>query len=217
MTSRLILRSNDRETITARRSTDQRTALTRGLADYLRTLSVVFGVGGRLLKFESVHDVWAEPEAPKVIYPAAHIYTPNPVRANEAPDAPLSPQLNPANVLDDGTYWSVVGEVASELSVELWCTDPVQLMGLVSMLEDALMPVDWMSGARIELPHYHGVRARYLRTSTAYLDVEGDAATRQRKAVIEVLASMPAIRLFGKRAAFNGSVRLDLDPDPADT
>ena len=90
-TTRLILKADDLQRITPRRATDVRTAMTRGLAEYLSTLSVVWA-GGRDVRFKKVLDVYSVPENLSE-YPSAVVYTPNPVSYLADPDAPLSPAL----------------------------------------------------------------------------------------------------------------------------
>ena len=192
--TRLITRPDDLQRITPRRTTDVRTAMTRGLAEYMADLSIVWA-GGRPIRFKRVGDVWAEPEQ-LAEYPSAMVNTPNPVSYLAEPDAPLNPAPPSSQVFDDGRRWSFVGEADTEVNAEVWATDPKELMGLIAMLEDGFMPVDWMSGARLELPHYHGVRARVLMSGVTYIDLESDAARRYRKAQVDFMVSVPRLRIY---------------------
>jgi hypothetical protein len=193
-TTRLIVRPDDAQRITARRSTDVRTALTRGLAEYLESLSIEWA-GGRLLKFKSVYEVWAQPEDMSA-YPSAMVSTPTDLNYLADPDAPLNPSPPSLQRFEDGRRWSIVGEAEADVTAELWATDPKELTGLIAMMEDGLMPVDWMSGARLELPHYHGVRARFLMSNVTYDDQETNVARRYRKAQVTCHASVPRVRVY---------------------
>ena len=68
----LVSDPDTREAITARRETDARTALTRGLADYLRDLSITWEAG-REVTLLRVLEAWAQPEELSK-FPSAAIY-----------------------------------------------------------------------------------------------------------------------------------------------
>lgn len=177
---------------TANRTSDARTALTRGLAEYLMTLMLPAN-GGRDFYFRKVYEVWAEPEDP-ADYPSAAVlmqedaqydssrFTPNGMTAFRLP-AP------------DGRYLLTSSELTAKLVVEIVATDPVERQALVSMVEDGMTPVDWMYGVRLALPHYFGQHATYEPLSVQYFDSDEEGMRRFRRAQITVAASVPVTRL----------------------
>jgi hypothetical protein len=97
--------------------------------------------------------------------------------------------------------------------VEAWATDALERMACAAMLEQAFYPVDWMTGFRLTLPHYHGVLAEYDVMTMAYLDSESDAGKRSRKAAFVVRARVPLVRVVGTRPGMAVRVKLEIDPE----
>lgn len=180
--TRLVLQPDDLQVLTSLRVTDARTALTRGVKEYLEQLSFV-GAGGREIKFKKVLHTWAESEVP-ADYPSAVVFA---VDVGTYDYDRLTPRTFD---LPDGYGIRQVAEFTIPVMVEMWSTDPIERMNIVSMLEDAFEPVDWMTGFRLELPHYHGARATFEKTALAYLDVAEDNQRRWRKAVISLTANV---------------------------
>jgi hypothetical protein len=213
MTTRLITRSNDVETITANVTTDARTAMARGLAEYLMQLDFqrdgqeIAGEGGRFLKIKKAYETFAEPEE-NAPFPSVAIDAEGEVSySGNGDDGPLAPGVRER--FADGRAWSVTSTAGVVLLGEFWSTDPVARRVLVKGLEDAMNPVDWMSGARLELPHYHGVRATYLLLSSRYTDDTDKATRRYRIAQFRVSVAMPTIRVFGKRPNLQVGFRVE--------
>lgn len=205
--TRLVARPDDKQKLTDRRETDCRTALARGLKEYLEQLRVSTadgtGAGGREIRFNQVLQTWAESEVPTK-WPAAIVYA---LEAGTYDADSLSPSTFD---LGSGLTIRQVAEFTQNLVIEIWATDPIERMALVGMLEDALDPVDWMTGLRLELPHYHNARATFEKTSMAYLDTADDAQRRWRKAAIVVQGNVPQFRRLGEQVP-RLRIKLDLE------
>ena len=167
--------------LTANRETDAVTALKRGLKEYLE--QVHLDVAGVRIRFQQVHDVWADTDQFAQV-PSAAI-----MAAGEAAYDyhSLTPVLDPKLVVVNGaepddtkSYLIKYAEVTVTLVVELYCSSPGERVGVSMMLEDALNPVDWMYGFKLDLPHYYNQRVVFEPMSTQMLDSEGDARRRWR-------------------------------------
>lgn len=194
--------AGEKQVLTLTRKTDTRTALTRGLAEYLSQLSIAWE-GGRLSRFVQVFENWAEPED-TAHYPSAVVYS---GEGGSYDASVLSPQLQ----LIPGTniYVRSVAELVQPLTIELWTTDPQERMALVAMLEDALEPHEFMTGLRLTLPHYHNQRGTYEKLSVTYDDSQDNAQRRWRKAVISLTGNITQLRLVGQIPKLD--VRLDVE------
>jgi hypothetical protein len=161
----------------------------RGLREYIEGLTYS-APGGARMRFLQVGDAFPEPEQ-TAKYPAAYIYTEEPGIYD---GAGFTPRLS---VLPDGRVLQMAAEFTQTITIDLWCTNAPERMGLLAMLEDALDPVDWMSGFRLRLPHYFNAVASYLKVSVAAVDSTENANRRWRLASITLTSAMPQIRLVG--------------------
>lgn len=202
--SRLVDRADYRQVFIDHRETDTRTALTRGLAEYLETL-VIDWAGGRQSRFVKVFQAWAEPES-VIEYPSAVVY------ATDRGDYQDS-VLSPTTILIPGTrtYLREVAEVKLSLTIEVWATDPRERMALTAMLEDALDPHEYMTGLRLELPHYYNQRATYEKMAMSYEDAPESAQRRWRKAIFTVDGNITQLRRVGVLPTMD--IRLDVQTD----
>jgi hypothetical protein len=204
--ARLITSPGQPVAYTADRETDARTALARGLAEYLAML-VFDAPAGRELRFDKVLDTWAEPEDgakyPRAVvqgvgigvYDASSLTPGQPTKRNKLP-AP------------DGRYLISACSFVQDLSVEVWTNDPPARRTIVGGLESAFNPVDFMFGFLLELPFYFNERATYSLKDMAYQDSEQDAMRRYRKAVFTITGEVPVVNLFSYPLA-KPSFRLD--------
>ena len=200
-----VLEPDDPERLTFLRTTDPRTALARGLKEYLEDVELVWE-GGRLVSFASAEYAWAEPEVPE-IYPAA-------VLLGAAPAEYDGGDFTPRNMrVADETqrYLRAVSELAQDFELQIWATDPEERMALTAMVEDALNPTDWMFGLRLRLPFYFGAHATYEPQSVHYDDAEDDAQRRWRRAVISVRANVPQYVPVGRLKSLRVRSRLTLE------
>lgn len=193
--------AGEKQILTLNRETDARTAVTRGLAEYLRGLSIT-AEGGRLCRFVEVFENWAEPEE-VAKYPSAVIY------ATEGGTYDAS-TLTPKTLEVPGTtqYIREISELMQPLMLEVWSTDPMERMALVAMLEDALDPHEYMTGLRLALPHYHNQRATFEKMNMTYDDSIELAQRRWRRAIFSLNANVTQLRVVGTIPKLNA--RLDL-------
>lgn len=192
--TRLITKSSgDPHIDNGRQETDVRLALTRGLAEYMELLSYD-ALGGRRVRFKTVHEEWAEPEE-NAAYPSAAITLQGP-GVYEA--RALQPVLNPKQRLPppDGRYLVIPAEYSTNLAVEVWATDPEERTALIQMLESAFNPVYWRFGFVLELPHYFNVRATFALKELTIPDDAEDALRRYRRAIFTLTAQAPLVTLY---------------------
>ncbi len=74
-------------------------------------------------------------------------------------------------------------------------------MALVAGLERACSPVRFMSGFRLDMPHYFGARAEFLKKSLTYEDSAEDSQRRWRRATVILEARGPVYRVEKIRRA----------------
>lgn len=189
--TKLISRSGTKEQLTLNRETDCRTALTRGLAEYLSQLSINFA-DGRQLYLKNVLSSWAEPEDP-AFYPAALVTSNGPGDYDMSKFAPNTPA---SAVFPDGQRLVIGSEFMLDMTIDLWATDPPSRAGLVAMIEDGLVPVDWRYGALLELPHYYNARGTYELLNSVYVDGDLPGMQRYRRASITVRGHVSQIRVL---------------------
>lgn len=187
--TRLITSPRDEQSMTLVRETDARTALLRGLAEYLMTLEFD-AFGGRQVQFRAVNFDWAEPEdeallpAASVLPEGSGIYT----ARGLGQDTSGADRIGTATLVCPSQYDATI-------SVMVWATDPEQRIALCAMVEDGVAPVKWMPGFWLELPHYHGVRAEFGVVNNTYLDDTTTAQQLRRKADFQVLGQLPVVRV----------------------
>lgn len=185
----LITRPSQQQVLTGNRETDARTALKRGLKNYLESLSFT-AFGGREVSFNKVFDVWADHEE-KAVFPSAIVHS---VGEGTYDAAGLTPSIDSKCVTNDGAFLVKWAEYALNLRLEIWANDPEERIALMMMLEDALNPVDWMAGAKIELPHYHNQFAIYELKSSLFPDSETNVLSRTRLAYLTVTGQVSVVR-----------------------
>jgi len=163
---------------TANQETDAHTAMTRGLAQYLRTLSSVFA-DGRDIRLVDVKETWSEPEG-EAVYPSGCIYSPEKGRYDASR---LTPEPSPANRIPDpdGRYVVKVAEFVQDLHGELWCTDNKQRMAVAAMVETGLTASTFMYGIELFVPHYFNSSVVYELKEMGYEDSDIAAKERIRK------------------------------------
>lgn len=205
--TRLITRTKDKEVLTAARETDARTAITRGLREYMEQLTVEFP-GGRSRRLLRVLESWGEPEVPTA-FPSAVVYAGEDGNYEASDFTPQTVYVAASPLRQPGFTIRKVAEFAIPLTVEVWCTDPVERMQLVGMLEDAFDPVEWQSGFVLELPHYHGARALFEKTSSRYVDTAEKSMQRWRNAVFQLTGTVAQYRLSGPVSVFQPQVAVE--------
>lgn len=191
------------------RETDARTALTRGLREYLETLSIDW-VGGRQSRFTRVYDQWAAPEN-VAEFPSCAIYSPG-EGTYEAHT--LTQSIKRIGVTQYGLRKAA--ELTLPLTVEAWINDPRERTAVAAMLEDALFPVEWEAGFHLELPHYHNARATFLASSSTYRDGVDTNGRRVLLVVFSVMASVDVLRFVGPIPLFQPSYESVVDDGTGD-
>lgn len=194
--STVVMDPRSRPLYTLTQETDARTALTRGLKEYLQGVSAAT-ITGRDVRFKSALDQWADPEI-TASWPALAVYADGP---GIYEDSQFSVDASNGELLPDdpGTsrvtknYLIKTSELAVNVTVDVWCSDRGERTALVAALESALNPVDFMYGVRLNLPHYHGVRGRFELTQQVYEDDENTAKQRIRHAMLVVKGQVPVV------------------------
>ncbi len=186
--TRVIKAADDlRPAFSINQETDARTAIARGLKEYLEQLFYQAS-GGRQVHFRHVFDTWAQAES-NAEYPSAAVVA----RGEGVYDASkFTPQVESAA---EGLGVVQTSELRIDADVGVWATDNKERMALVAMLERDLVPTEFMYGLRLELPHYFNARAEYELASMNYVDSAEDAMRRHRRAMLLVHATMPVLRL----------------------
>ncbi len=190
--------------LTNRCECDTRTALLRGLAEYLRQLSIVGNAGTEIAFKDAVH-TWGE-AAPPARLPAASVHSASEGTYEHGMDGGQISRKDEVRLIVDTNATSEVvapyalyahqpNDFTCDMTVEIWAAKE-QRVWLMKMLEDDLNPVTWMSGFRLNLPHYHGVRGTYALKSSAYLEGPEDAKRGVYKAQCTLTGSIPQIRLM---------------------
>lgn len=194
----------------ATRLTDTRTALTRGLAEYIEGLQIE-QEDGRLVRFQKVFHTWAEPEEINA-FPSAVARTPTPGTYDAKGFTP-GVSVNCRIPKPDGRFLVTPSEFVIDITLEIWATDPVERTTLVAALEDAFNPFTSQYGFSLQLPHYHNVRGTYEPLQMGYMDNEVAAIQRNRKAVFTLNGRVPLVRLTAIPEA-RPSVRvIEVGPD----
>jgi hypothetical protein len=178
-------------TLSANRSTDARTALKRGLANYLLSLPpFIHPTHQRKVKLRNVFDVWPDQED-KALFPAASIVAKT---AHTYDASSFTPTLDPACKVGATTWLVKYSEIVVNLTIDILTTDPEERICFGMQMEDALNPVDWMYGFQLELPHYHNLRGVYQLMDGNYPDTEADAFSRNRHLVYTLSGQLSVVR-----------------------
>ena len=185
--ARLILDGDDRETLTSVRTMDARSAVVRGLKQYLESLS--FTGSGKTFKFQRVIEDWADPEQLGKL-PGAVVSILDPADYDASGFTPRSlGRVEPGVTLFSGA------EYKATVVVDVWATDREERRVLGMGMEDGLIPLDWMYGFYLELPYYFGRRVSYSLMSGVYMDNEGDAQIKQRRIAYTLQAELAQSRV----------------------
>lgn len=176
---------------------DTRHALIVGLADYIED-TVQAQSGGKLLKLQSVSRGWSDGSKNNKM-PSAVVYTVGAgTYGSDASDTPLGGVgFRPDDRIGDSqVYARTPIEFVQSLTVEVWCAHEAERRVLAKAVEDALVaPVDWMYGARLVLPHYHGAFGTYALQDKAMPDDEDSAQANKRLVEFTVQGRVPVVVL----------------------
>ncbi len=208
--SRIVLEPDEQEVLTARREVDARTALTRGLREYLAQLSIT-DEGGAEHRFLEVMDVWAEPEDVARL-PSAAIYGAARGRYDASSFTPAL-SLSQRIPLPDGRWVVKPCEYVQDFVIDVWAAEPDVRSILAAMVEEELSPVDWMYGMHLVVPYYHSAVAAFSAVDADYQDSEADAQKRWRRAKFIVTGRIPVLRIKGI-PLMDPTIKLTVDAGP---
>lgn len=207
----LVTERTTRQTLTGVRECSSVRAPIRALAEYLESLEFPVTTGGIHQKLKVVRDRMAQPEE-LAEYPGASILLEGGAQYGSE-DGGLQPMSDPEGLLPDGNTIFIVGEVQASLSVRVWTNEDEDREDAIILLEDALNPLDWMSGFWLEMPHYCGLRATFQMMEVGYEDGESDNMRRYRKANFRVKVVSPVARLL-KFPGIRPRAVVDVSQDP---
>ena len=189
--TRLVLLPNEREQLQRfNDSCDSRSAVARGLMEYLQDLQVQ-AVGGRFLTIASANETWAQAEQ-QAQYPSIAVV---PEGEGEYQATSLTSGIGGRIPEPDGRWISIRGTFSQKLRIELYTNDPKSRAAMSFAIEQAFAPVDWMYGFRLVLPHYFNAVARFEPLDISYPDDAQSAMERLRTVVYHVDAQVALIAL----------------------
>lgn len=192
--SRLITRRDEPAPVyTGVRECDVVTAAKRGLREYLEQAHLDFY--GQRVRFQRVTEQWGESDETMVL-PAACIQARDEATYDTGS---MQPRVisDPVGINSDGTNQYLVRycEVVVPLVIEIHTSSPEERSQVSMLLEDALNPVDWMYGFKIDLPHYFGQRCVFDPVKTQQLDSEDSARRRWRPGSVLLTAQLSLVRV----------------------
>lgn len=194
--TRLIMQSGDLQKYTPWRQTDVRTAITRGLKEYLEQLKTSEEIktsitGGTDQMFKTVKQTWAEPEV-MAQYPSACVYAPS---QGNYDDSALASSVF---AFSKGNYLKKWAEYELDVIVDVYTNDPMSRMAITGMLEEAFNPTDFMAGFILELPHYFNARAIFELQTSQYIDDMDSAQKRLRRVQFQLFAVLEVLQFRGE-------------------
>lgn len=177
------------------RECDVVTAVKRGLREYLE--QVYLDVLGNRVQFARVTEVWGDTDE-VAVYPGLAIMARDEVEYDAASFTP-SLDTTPVTALptdphDQLTYLVKYAEASIPLVIELHTTSPEERVSCSMLLEDALNPVDWMYGFRLQLPHYFNQIAVFEPVRVQQTDSEDNARRRWRPGSVFLTAHASVVR-----------------------
>ena len=200
----LVTDRSTKQVLTDRVETDAHTALTRGLAEYMRQLEAVAD-GGRDTRFKLVTSDFPDPEGDED-YPAAGVWSP----ATGVYDASNFAPGKPCVIADQsGTLIGLQksSELMLDLFVDVVCTDKDERTAVMAMVENGFNPVSFMYGFRLVLPHYFGAHATYEPKGNQYRDDDASSIQGRRRVRLTVRANVPVITIVsGPRVRIRSTV-----------
>lgn len=210
--TRLITQPGQPHRFNVQQEADARTALCRGVKEYIEQLS--FDMLSRTVAFKQVFQTWADSED-EADYPSAAVNGSAMGRYDDTPK--FQAELpNPSEKIP-GTRDFIISacEYVLDITLSVWATDNTERSALVAMLEQALNPVDWQYGFTLELPFYFNQRATYELKEGGYVDTEEDALRRRRLAKFTIRGSVPVTRVERLPIAIiRANTTVSVDPLP---
>jgi hypothetical protein len=200
-----VLVTGERVAMSGREECDCRTALARGLAEYVRAIQG-FDLTGKSVKFANVYDTWPD-SADTQALPAASVYA----DGDGSYDTGQLGVMTQGRVPDGRTY-AVVAEYATNITIELGARSKDERAALVAAIERALVPEARIYAARLVLPHYFNAVAEYSLQTNVYENSPDQVQAGRWTATVTVAASVPQVRVFGRVPdAVEVRARVELD------
>lgn len=187
--TKLILDPTERRVASPLGVTDATQAVTRGIAEYVASLSLFAGEPPVFIK---CFDEWATVDD-EADYPSFAAYANDAEGTYEA--ASMSSQVN-QHRYPNGTYETSSASLSIDVKCEIWANDPQERAALIALLEQAFSPVDWMYGFRLALPHYFNQRATFEPMKIVRLGGTQEAMQRYANARMTVRACVPVTRVL---------------------
>ncbi len=181
--------------------TDEHTALTRGLSEYLSLAVNRVGPGGKIYRFQATYDRWAEPNE-NAVYPYAVVFGDDDGKFD--PSAGLSPEIAAEFQSDAGNTRQALyrtSEYEQMLNVQVTATDPIERSFLTLLTREAMTPASatgvgaFMYGLRLWLPHYYGALATYEPIGYGFVENSEVQMRRDRTTVLKVKAKVGSYTL----------------------
>ena len=184
--TRVILDPSDPEKLSDRCDCDVKTAVSRGLAEYIAVAAVIRPSRGLAqVQLKKVVNMYAEPEVLSD-YPSGSV--------TFAGDGQYDQSSLETIQVNESTCVVVLSSFTQDMVLEIWCTNPTERGLFSDAAEQALDPTDWMCGLRLELPHYYNVRATYMVKSVEFDDSEAQNMRRYRIARLTITCTAPRLR-----------------------
>lgn len=200
----LITRPDIRESLTFRQETDARTALVRGLAEYLRPRRMESPAG--LVEFKAGYFDHAEPEE-RAQRPSFSVMG---VGMGQYEPVHMTPIVF-RDPLTPKRHLVTPAEYTLNMTVQLFCTNPQERMMCSALLEAAIYPVSWMAGFRLQLPFYFNSYATFEPQGTEYRDSPDTAVRRERNSVLQLVGR---VRVLQVRSHVLGVARFEPQVGP---
>jgi hypothetical protein len=162
-----------------------------GLKEYLTGYSIPWA-WGREIVLENVVSTHAEAEE-LATFPAVVIIPGS--TAEYDPSSRLTPST--PVLVDDKRMLGLMytSELKTELFLEVWASTLEERKALRALIEDAMSPVDFMSGFLLEIPAYFNERAAYMALDVSQSDSPENALRGIWAATFRIDARIPVYRV----------------------
>lgn len=187
----ILRRENASVRLSLSQETDTRTAIVRGLCEYLEDMEFSY-FGEREFRLKKAFENWAEFEA-NAEYPCVFVGDQG---DGEYDSSKLTPSVEMTDMdSPNGLYLVNYGEYSQVLTIQLWATDPVERMALMAMMESQLNPLEWKYGVSVVLPHYFNAVCTFELRYCKYDESREQSMQRYRIGLMSVEARVPLLRL----------------------
>jgi len=196
---------------TVRRESDVRTALCRGLAEYLSQQTAV-AEGGREVRIRAAYANWPSQEW-VARYPAVLVRLDGRGRYDASAFTPSVP-IDPAEAarLPPGLLLVKASEYVAPIRITVKCVDTAQRAEIFDLIQQAMTPYDFAYGVRLDLPFYFGERAVYSLLEDEYLDDAESVQADRRDGALHCTGVIPVIRILRRPLGLPITIRSVVGP-----